>query len=432
MPNEKPTARRYKVPFLLPVRDMSGGARMWQALTTWLRQGWQTWCTKRLVILPPIQPTRHKSFPNRPHQRRRQAVFAALDAATAGLPRRQLIAHVRLVTGLGCSEKLIAEWRKERQRGREKEGQGEATQGRGINQRRFFLSCLLLGVGLLTGQLSLNVDAQNITTSPTPNHSPTSTTAAGPRLLRIKLTLNAPRELCIKQGDEVRLGDLLSNRSLARQRLWLQKRTLQSARQHLQTQMQLTAASLQQLQSLGLGLPPSTFAAEQAAIKRAETEAVAVNRAVEIQRRLLSVISGLLPVENPLPFPTNQQQTTDSRQLVTEHEEVKLTQAQDKLLLAHSEIELHQAKLMTAREVRAWEEKKHQVEVIRQLLAARSQQQQSATEGARLTAQLAELDLQLAQLAEVRAPFAGTIKRIEWEEMNDEKITVVVYLVITN
>jgi multidrug efflux pump subunit AcrA (membrane-fusion protein) len=116
--------------------------------------------------------------------------------------------------------------------------------------------------------------------------------------------------------------------------------------------------------------------------------------------------------------------------LIQQHEEAKLTQAQDHQLLARAEIGLHQAKLTTAREARAWEEQKHRVEIMRQRLSVRSQQQQAAIEFARLTAQQAEIELQLAQLVEVRAPFAGTIKRIEWEEMKDEKLTVWVYLLV--
>ena len=247
----------------------------------------------------------------------------------------------------------------------------------------------------------------------------------------------------VKAGQQIATGAWLSERQTARQRLWLQKRVLQTATQHLQTQRKLTDESVRQLQSLGLELPPTTFAAEQAAIRRAETEAVAINRAVEMQRQKLAVVSGWWSVVGEELFahnesaPTtdatatiNRPPTTDHRPLIQAHETAQLTQAQDKQLLALAEIELHKAKLTSAREMRAWEEKNHRVEVTRQLLSARHQQQQAETELARLTAQLAELDLQLAQLAEVRAPFAGTIKRIEWEEMNDEKITVVVYLAV--
>lgn len=93
---------------------------------------------------------------------------------------------------------------------------------------------------------------------------------------------------------------------------------------------------------------------------------------------------------------------------------------------------MQRAKLTASRETRAFAEQQHRIEHTRQLLSVRSQQQQAAIEFARLRAQLAELDLQLTQLVEVRAPFGGTIKRIEWEEMNDETITVVVYLSVSN
>ncbi len=431
------TPPRHAMPLLLPVRTKFAPL---QALKAWLLQCWRRWRTKRIVIQPPLQPGRHKPFPQRPHQARRQSVFDALDAAPVEFTRRQLIAYVRIVTGVGCSEKLIAQWRKAR-RGdvgtrrhgaAEIERQGRANEGRGAMG---LLLCLALNACGTTTTLAPPPSSTEITISPAPSEEPDISNLKspisnppGPRLLRIKLTINAPHELQVKAGQHIEAGDVLSNHTQARQRLLVQKRALQTARHHLNTQMQLTTASLRQLNSLGLGLPPTTFAAEQAAIQRAEAEAVAVHRAVEIQRQRVSsyesLVSGetdALPYRNPKPEPRN---------LITAHETAKLTQAQERQLLAQAEIELHQAKLATAREVRAWDEQKHRVEVTRQLLNARSQQQQAAIERARLAAQLAEVDVQLAQLTEIRAPFAGTIKRIEWEDMHDEKIIVVVYLLL--
>ncbi len=416
----QPGTRRVVVPLLLRVRTKP---TFWDTFQTWLRQLWQRWRTPRIVVQPPLQPARHKPFPQRPHHRRRQAVFAALATAPPNATLHELIAHVRSITGTGCSRKLIIAWRQDTARGR----QSDAGRGR----------CSVLGVLLCLG---INACATTImpqpeiTISPAPNAVPTISNfpspisnSLSPRLLQIKLTLNAPHELQVKVGQQIEAGALLSDRALARQRLLVQQRALQSAQQHLHTQRQLTQASRQQLQSLGLDLPLTTFAAEQAAVKRAETEAGAVNRVVEIQRQRVasyeSLVSGetdALNSRNPKP---------ETRNLITAHESAKLTQTQDQQLRANAEIELHQARLTTAREVRAWEEQKHRVEVTRQLLSVRSQQQQAEIEFTRLSAQLAELDLQLTQLTEVRAPFAGQIKRIEWEEMNDEKLTVVVYLV---
>jgi biotin carboxyl carrier protein len=452
------TTRRYRVPLLLPVRTK---VAPWQTIKTWFHQLWQRWHTPLLRVQPPLQPGRHKPFSQRPHQARRQTVFAALDAAPAGLTRRQLIAHVRTVTGIGCSEKLITQWRQERAgdgatrqaRDAAKGRRADAVRRKRMVQLRLFLVCAVLGATLKPWHPSLQVGAQEITISPAPSASPTIanfpsqvSNPPGPRLLRIKLTLHSPRELRIKVGDEVNAGDVLSDQTNARRRLLLQKHTLESFAYHLQTQARLTAQSLQHLNSLGFHLPPASLAAEQAAITKAEAEAVAVNRAVEIQRQKIAVVGDWWPVigkdtpsslaterhqpatSHRLPITNSPPPITDHQSFIIEHETAKLTQAQERQALAQADIELQRAKLTTAREARAFAEQQHRVDVTRQLLNARSQQQQAEIERARLTANIAELDLQLSHLTAIRAPFTGTIKRIEWEEMNNEKLTVVVYL----
>jgi hypothetical protein len=395
-------------------------------------------------VQPPLQPARQKPFPLRPHHRRRQTVFAALATASPNATTRELIVHVRAITGLGCSPKLIAAWKRERgQRAGKQERTGEGQKKWLAVQMRLFFFLLACGCGLSLGHWVRQVGAQEIIISPVPSAPPESQPLplSAPRLLRIKLTLQSPHELRVKAGDNINAGNVLSHHQTTRQRLLRQRRMLQVATSHLRAQMRLTHESLRQLQSLGLDLPPTTFAAERAAIQRTEAEAITAQRLLAMQQERLSVVRCQLsvassvksidPTENE-PLQAQPQLTTDNEQLtmIEQHEVAKLTQAQDKQLLAHSEIEWHKAKLTTAREVRAWDEQKHRVELTRQILSARSQQQQVAIEWARLTAQIAELDLQLAQLIAVRAPFAGTIKRIEWEEMNDEKLTVWVYLAV--
>jgi hypothetical protein len=428
------TKQRLRIPFLLPVRPTR-----WQAIHAWLWAWWQRWHTPRLEIQPPWRPARQKPFPQRPHHRRRQAVFAALAIAPPDATTQTLIAHVRAVTGIGCSPKLIAAWKREN---RKSDGEKKWL----ALQLRLFLLLLAFGCTLSVGPRARHVGAQEIVISPAPDATPETQTAHAPRLLRLKLTLHSAQELRVKAGDNVQAGDVLSDHRQARQRLLVQKRALQTATEHLHLQTRLTNESLRQLQSLGLALPPTSYAAERAAIQRAETEAIAAQHTLATQQERLSVVRRQWPVASLSKLPvltedeppqSQKQRTTDDgplttaqRELIQQHEEAKLTQAQDHQLLARAEIGLHQAKLTTAREARAWEEQKHRVEIMRQRLSVRSQQQQAAIEFARLTAQQAEIELQLAQLVEVRAPFAGTIKRIEWEEMKDEKLTVWVYLLV--
>jgi hypothetical protein len=122
--------------------------------------------------------------------------------------------------------------------------------------------------------------------------------------------------------------------------------------------------------------------------------------------------------------------TPDTWHLIEQHETAKLTFAQDAARQAAAEVALQKAKLTSAQEARAFAEKQHALEVAKQLLAARQQQQQVIFARSQLLTQIAVLDLQLAQLAAIRAPFAGKIRRIEYEDMHDQTLTVLVYLAV--
>jgi hypothetical protein len=446
-----------ETPLLLRWRERP---TIWQRIQSRWQNFWQRLHTPRLIIQPPLQPARQKPFPQRPHHRRRQAVFAALATAPAEATIRELMAHVQAMTGTGCSRKLIIAWRQERKSDTATQGQADAgsktkaatgRRWRAVQLRLFLLLCVGMSACATTPPIAPPATQREVTISPAPTATPDISNFQSPisnpnspRLLRIKLTINAPHELRIQQGDAVNAGDVVSNRQQARERLLVQQRALQSAQQHLQQQRQLADASLAQLNSLGTEPPAITFAAERAAIQHAETEAIAAQRTVATQQARLSVVRGQLSVVSPTASTVftddqslqaqehlttdNEQLTLEKLRIIQQHEESKLTQVSDKQLLAHSDIELHQAKLVSAKELRAWQGQTHRVELTRQILSVRHQQQQIELELARLTAQLAELNLQIANFTEIRAPFAGIIKRIEWEEMNNENISVLVYL----
>jgi hypothetical protein len=65
-------------------------------------------------LLPPLERSRTKPAPQRPHYRRTKTVLRALDSAPPGATYSQLLAHVREQTGVSCSSKVIARWKKER------------------------------------------------------------------------------------------------------------------------------------------------------------------------------------------------------------------------------------------------------------------------------------------------------------------------------
>ena len=413
-----PGTRRPIVPFLLPVRT---NLTLLQTVKAWLLQGWQHLRTPRFIVQPPLQPARHKPFPQRPHQQRRQAVFIALDAAPAGLTRRQLIAHVRVITGVGCSENLITQWRQERQR-------DSATEGRrdtGKKRRGLFglLFCLSIN-GCATTTMTPPLPPAEVTISPAPSETPNLvyhpsplSNSPGPRLLRIKLTINAASDLLVKQDDDVKAGQVLTNRSHERERLLAQRRGMEAQTQQIEAQLTTATESIHLVEKFGAELPPISFASEQAAISKAE--ALITTRKVEVQKQRLAALPAVVP-------------SNFDKQAVESHETAKLTFVQDSARQANAEVALQKAKLTSAQETRAFQEKQHALELSKQLLTARHQQQQAVIARSQLLTQIAALDLQLAQLAQVHAPFSGKIRRIEYEDRHDQTLTVLVYLAVGN
>jgi hypothetical protein len=385
-----------------------------------------------VVILPPLAAGRTKPFPRKPHHTRRMLVRSALDAAPAGLTDRQLIEYVRERTGTGCSFRTICAWRKQgtvtsgtTNHRESRGGTGNHTPSASLVFPRGLILCLLF---VLTSSChptapaftlsSLSSPPSRIEPLPSVTPSPDHPVAASPKILEIKLTINSPRDLNVRQGDSVEAGQVLASRSHERRRLLAQRRMLDAQAQQIEAQIKTAEKSIALLEWLGSDLPPASFASEQAAISRAEAEAAITARKVAVQKRRLAA----LPAAIPPGF---------DNQAVESHEAAKLSFVQDSERQALAEIELQKAKLISAKEARAFEEKRHAVETARQLLTAQSQQQQAVIARSQLLAQIATIDLSLAQLAEVCAPFSGSAKRIEWENQHDQTITVVLYLAVS-
>lgn len=385
-----------------------------------------------IEILPPLAAGRTKPFAQRPHHKRRQLVRQVLAAAPPSLTDRQLIELIREQTGVGCSFRTICEWRKERRSEQEKVRENPTTQIIAASLRPAVIALLFCVVSLAASSCRppQAVAAQSLSNfqSPISNSQsdgivitqPSETNEANapqetPRLLQLKLTINAPADLLVKTGDEVKAGQALTNRSHERNRLLAQRRVLETQAQQIEAQLTTAAESLSLLEQRGADLPPISFASEQAAITKADAEAAIIARKVELQKQRLAALPAVVP-------------NGYDKQAVESHETAKLTQAQDAERQANAEIALQKAKLTSAQEARAFAEKQHALELSKQLLTARQQQQQAIIARSQLLTQIAALDLQLAQLAEVRAPFSGKIRRIEYEDMHDQTITVLVYL----
>jgi biotin carboxyl carrier protein len=228
-----------------------------------------------------------------------------------------------------------------------------------------------------------------------------------PSEIKVRVTISSRADLHVKAGDKLKSGDVIADRTRERNALENQKRQVENSLRRLQI---LLASRGEELQKPVL--PEASFAEQQAAISRAAVLLEAAKRNIRTQENRIEEIKRL-------PFPADLSK-------ITQHETARLKLLQGELLEAESNLALEKAKLETARANRTYTEQKDAIEIQKQKIAQNEQRLSLETQIAGLEAQITNLDSQIAALSAVRAPFAGTIKKINWEGQNNAEINVVI------
>lgn len=247
------------------------------------------------------------------------------------------------------------------------------------------------------------------------------------RSLDIKLTLTAPEDLKVQEGDRIEVGQILADRARDRTRLEAQRKQLELQMQRLLQAIPEPAAARQVPEVAGL--PAASFLDEVADIERARLKVEAAERNVMQQQRTLDLLQSM-PDSN-LPEET------------IPHETEMLTQRQRELDQARADLDFAEAKLSQAQADRQHQEYVHSLEMSKRAIAieqaaiqrqqqlqeVQSQEQERAYQVAQMEEKIAALNAQLFELSAVRSPFSGVIRRIKYEGQNDSNLIVVLSLV---
>ncbi|MFM7477875.1 MAG: hypothetical protein ACKO2T_19730, partial [Microcystis aeruginosa] len=152
---------------------------------------------------------------------------------------------------------------------------------------------------------------------------------------------------------------------------------------------------------------------------------------VTIDGQVLKQVDGLAPIEaegQPLP----------PVETIIEHERAKLSQMETEREKAKIQLEVARAALSAAKEKRLQEEyqlaleenrraitlQNQQLEVDKQRAVRAAQLQEREYNQAVIRTRIQEIDNALVQLATVKAPYPGTVKRLKWQGQNDRLLTV--------
>ncbi len=193
-----------------------------------------------------------------------------------------------------------------------------------------------------------------------------------PRELKLKLTLDDPADLKLKQGDHIQKGQVLSDRTSVRKRLEQQRQTIRLKLEHLNA-------------NAGAGSSQVSYAVEQARVRQAQAR-------VEQAKKAIALFKAHSPWTDyawaSLPL---YKESTQVSQLV-----IKVQDAEAELGLA-----------------------------VAQLQAARENKQPNAlVQKALLTAQLKDVEGKLDGVGVVRSPYDGIVKKLKWLGQNDQELLV--------
>jgi len=273
------------------------------------------------------------------------------------------------------------------------------------------LFCLLAITVLMSGCTAI---AQSPSSQPSPaTETPstiTGTDSESQGRFKIKLSLTAPDDLKVKEGETIVAGQIVADRVKDRTRLTFQRDGLVREIATLQKQLSSPLPGVK-------ALPSVDFAEESARIETARQSALELIRQREQQQRKMDVLANLEPGEVP--------------EEIRAHEQVVLEEFQRQENQAQAEVQASIGKLSRAKELRRQEEYTHSLEMSKRAIAIRDSELKTQAEIADLEARLSQVEISLSQLASVRSPYAGRIQRIKFIGQSDTALTVELYLVVS-
>ncbi len=243
----------------------------------------------------------------------------------------------------------------------------------------------------LTKTSSSQVQQPTLSTVSTPltvsTNSLQQSKTSTPRRFKITVALTDLSDLKVKQGDRVTKGQVLSDRTQARQQLEAKKRQLKIAIER----MSLPLSSVAEL-------PKPDFAIEEAAIERAKFELAALEQAYVPETR----------------FKTRQLEEMYDKDILEKQAKIQESKARVAM-------ELNQAiaQLQKARANYQQQQYQHSLNLIRQQTNMQRQQYQLSS----LVSRLQEVEAQLSEIVAVKSPYKGRVRRIKILGQTDRNIT---------
>jgi hypothetical protein len=256
--------------------------------------------------------------------------------------------------------------------------------------------------------------------------SPSTAPQQGRRKFRMKLTLNEPGDLRIREGDKIKAGQIIADRLKERTRLEAQRTQVELSLKQLDAPI-IEPVPLRPVPPLAT-LPEPLYLPQWAAI---DYERLKVGEAEEVKVAQLRKVEALKAIGGLPPeiFDHEQEKTRDAEAAYS-LQVSQLKKAEAELERAKREQKQAEYEFRLAEGTRAVAVQTHELERSNQLQRQREAVADRAYKKATLTQQLTQIDNQIALLSSVKSPYAAKVQRVKFAEQNDQALIVDIVLAI--
>lgn len=321
------------------------------------------------------------------------------------------------------------------------------------------------------------------------NPSPIIEEENQPKRLKIDVTVTDPEDIKVREGQVIRKGEVISDKTRQRKQLEYQLNSSKKALANIQQSIILEPIEPQPVPPQQ-NLPPANFVEEETAVQSAELEYQQAQRTLaialendpliavrgKIQRQQSKVEASKRELGNqvektgiisnlpnlPPEVKNHEQEKINSKQSeLTQHQaeldlavselnqlkenrKLELQSLQDKVSTARAKMQLAQARLQKAKSDRSLLEYDHSITVTRRIEEAnqaqiaynrqmQEYQQQVRDKEFKITQlndSIGNIEERLKQIAVVTSPYSGTIRKIKYEKQTDNSIAVTITLTV--
>jgi multidrug efflux pump subunit AcrA (membrane-fusion protein) len=251
-----------------------------------------------------------------------------------------------------------------------------------------------------------------------------------PHRLSITVSVTSPEDLKVKEGQQIKAGDIISDRSREKTRLVSQQQQLKLSLDRLKSASIAPPIAPAPVPTIN-ALPPISYLEYEAAVEKTKAAIANISSELDLKKQEIDYLSKV-PNLDPI---------------VLEHEETKLADLKRNHTAAVREYQLAMGKLQTAKDSRKYQEYEASVTSARrveEMNQSRLNYQRSLSDyeeklankefqTSQLQAKLNEVDNAIASLSIIKAPYSGTIRRIKWlGQSPDGSLTAEVTVMVRN